>query len=70
MSNLVAFALFIGMVVVVGALLALPVMWLWNGVMPNLFVANVVKQIDFWNAWGLLILCGLLFKTSVSSESK
>lgn len=58
------------LIVIVGALLALPVMWLWNGVMPNLFVAGVVKPIDFWNAWGLLILCGLLFKSSVSSSSK
>ncbi len=70
MLYIAAFAFVIGTVVVIGALLAVPVMWLWNGVMPNLFAAGVVKQIDFWNAWGLLILCGLLFKTSVSSETK
>ncbi len=59
----------IALIVGIGALLALPVMWLWNGVLPNLFAAAVVKPIDFWNAWGLLILCGLLFKSFSSSSS-
>lgn len=63
-----AIALGIGLVVAFGALLALPVKWLWNGVLPNLFATPVIKEIDFWNAWGLLILCGLLFKTSVSKS--
>lgn len=73
MDNLIAgvIAIVIGIVIVValGALLALPVMWLWNGVLPNLFATAVVRPIDFWNAWGLLILCGLLFRSSSSSSS-
>lgn len=63
--GIVAVAIIVGL----GALLALPVMWLWNGVLPNLFTATVIKPIDFWNAWGLLILCGLLFKGAGSSSS-
>lgn len=59
----------IALIVGIGALLALPVMWLWNGVTPNLFAGAVIKPIDFWNAWGLLILCGLLFKGSSSSSN-
>ena len=59
----------VALVVVFGAVLALPVMWLWNGVLPNLFATAVIKPIDFWNAWGLLILCGLLFKGSSSSSN-
>jgi hypothetical protein len=56
-------------VVLFGAVLAFPVMWLWNGVLPNLFAANVTKPINFWDAWGLLILCGLLFKgADISSK--
>lgn len=55
--------------VALGAILAVPVMLLWNGVMPNLFPPGIVKPIDFWNAWGLMILCGLLFKSSVSSKT-
>lgn len=57
------------LVVVLSALLAFPVMWLWNGVTPNLFATAVIKPIDFWNAWGLALLCGLLFKGSSSSSS-
>jgi hypothetical protein len=57
------------LIILLGALLAFPVMWLWNGVLPNLFHTSVTKEIDFWNAWGLLILCGLLFKSTVSSSS-
>lgn len=60
----------IALVVLMGCILALPVMWLWNGVLPNLFEPGAVRQIDFWNAWGLLILCGLLFKSHSSSSSK
>lgn len=59
----------IALIVLLGAALAFPVMWLWNGVLPNLFATEVTKPINFWNAWGLLILCGLLFKGSSSSSS-
>lgn len=59
----------IALIVLISALLALPVMWLWNGVLPNLFATVAVRQIDFWNAWGLLILCGFLFKSSSTSSS-
>lgn len=58
----------LALIVVVGAMMAVPVMLLWNGVLPNLFPAGVIKQIDFWNAWGLLILCGLLFKAYTPSS--
>lgn len=68
MGYIFGYAIGIALVVAFAAVLALPVQWLWNGVMPNLFVPSVVRQIDFWNAWGLLILCGLLFKNSSSSD--
>ena len=47
--------LFIGSVIT-----ALPVMWLWNWLVPVLF--GLVK-IGFWQALGLSALCGLLFKS-------
>lgn len=59
----------VGVIVFFSALLAWPVMLLWNGVTPNLVVGGV-KQIDFWNAWGLLLLAGLLFKGSSSSSKE
>jgi hypothetical protein len=35
------------------------VMLLWNWLMPDIFG---LKQVDYWQAWGLLILCCILFK--------
>lgn len=63
-----ALVLVVALIVGIGALMALPVMWLWNGVMPNLFAADVVRPINFWNAWGLLILCGLLFRSTTTAS--
>lgn len=63
------FAVMVALAVAMSAAFALPVMWLWNGVTPNLF-ASGVKQIDFWNAWGLALLCSLLFKTYSGTSDK
>lgn len=46
-------------------LVALPVMWLWNWLVPELFG---LKSITFWQAFGLLVLCGSLFRSSSSSS--
>lgn len=64
-----ALVIVVALVVLMGAILALPVMWLWNGVVVDLFAAGAVRPVGFWSAWGLLILCGLLFKSSVSKQS-
>lgn len=54
--------------VFIAALLGLPVMWLWNALMPEIFG---LKTIGFWQAVGLNVLCSILFKgTSTSSSSK
>ena len=49
--------------------MALPVMWLWNYVMPYLFS---LREIDFPHAMGLVFLCQSLFKfsNSTTKESK
>lgn len=41
------------------ALLGLVVMLLWNWLMPEIFG---LKQLNYWQAWGLLVLCWILFK--------
>ena len=46
----------------VALLLGFPVMWLWNWLMPKLF--NVVT-INFWEALGINMLTGFLFKPSM-----
>ncbi len=41
------------------AVFGLLVMLLWNWLMPELFG---LKSLSYWQAWGLLILCSILFK--------
>ncbi len=51
-------------------ILALPTMWLWNAVVPDI-TKNAVTTLTFWQALGLNFLCGILFKSSsVSSSSE
>jgi hypothetical protein len=57
---------FVALIVGLSALMALPFMWLWNGLMPDIFE---LKVLSFMQAWGLLILSSFLFKNvSVSSK--
>ncbi len=55
----------IGLVVVIAVLMTLPTMWLWNWLMPTIF--GLIK-IGFWQALGLNLLAGILFKSSSSSS--
>lgn len=48
-----------------GVFLALPIMWLWNWLMPEIF--NLCK-IDFWQALGLYCLSATLFKSSNTKD--
>ena len=42
-------------------LIALPLMWLWNWLMPEIFG---LIRIDFWQALGLSLLSSVLFKSN------
>ena len=46
-------------------LLALPTMWLWNWLMPEIFG---LIEINFWQAWGMNALSGILFKDFTKSN--
>ena len=60
--------LIIGLIIGLSALFALPVMWLWNYVVPYQFG---LKEIDFLHAWALMVLCGFIFKSgSISTQKK
>lgn len=50
----------IGLLVILTLLLGLPVMLLWDWLMPTIFG---LPTITFWQACGLNLLCSLLFKT-------
>lgn len=56
----------VGLIVFFGLLFSLPVMWLWNAALVPA-IPGVVK-IGWLQAWGILILCGLLFKPSVANN--
>lgn len=58
----------VGTVVLITLLMALPVMWLWNWLMPELFG---MTTITFWQALGISMLSSLLFKSyNTSNNSK
>jgi hypothetical protein len=46
---------------VMAAIMSLPVMLLWDWLMPTIFGLG---EITWFQAWGLMFLCGLLFKNS------
>jgi hypothetical protein len=48
-------------------ILALPVMWCWDFIMPKLFA---LREITYWEAFALYILCGLLFKSTKTIEKE
>jgi hypothetical protein len=57
-----------GMAIVFSLLLALPVMWLWNvALVPA--VAGLSK-IGFWQAAGIMVLCAVLFKSTIAGGDK
>lgn len=43
------------------AIMSLPVMLLWDWLMPTIFG---LSEITWFQAWGLMFLCGILFKST------
>lgn len=64
-ETLGAFVAFLVLACVIGLILALPVMWLWNWLMPSIFGLGTITWIQ---AWGINILCNFLFKSSSAKE--
>lgn len=60
-----AFFLVCIVAVLLSVLLCLPVYWLWNWLVPSIFS---LRAISVGEAWGLSILCNLLFKSTVSKK--
>jgi len=46
-------------------ILGLPLMWLWNWLMPTIFN---LPEITFWQALGLNALSGILFKSTPTTK--
>lgn len=64
---IVMIVLLIVIIGILSLLLAFPVMWCWNYVMPYLFGLPIL---NWGRAWCLTFLCGILLKSSYSSDSK
>jgi hypothetical protein len=52
--------------VLISFLLSWPVYMLWNGCLVGAVAG--VGEVTWLQAWGLTILCGFLFKTTVNSK--
>ena len=63
---LIAFAGLLVFIVLFGLLMSLPVMWLWNGCLVP--AVSGVHEIGWLQAWGLSLLCSLLFKDTSSKD--
>ena len=53
----------IAIILLTAILVTLPVMWLWNWIMPLVF--GLIK-INFWQALGITLLSNFLFKNANS----
>ncbi len=67
-AGLIAAAVILGIGVAGGLFILFGhiVMWLWNWIMPYLFKLPVI---DFWMAWGIVVLSMILFGRASSSGS-
>jgi hypothetical protein len=54
------------LVILLGLLFSLPVMLLWNGCLVGAITG--INEISWLQAWGIMILFGLLFKSSVETK--
>jgi hypothetical protein len=54
------------LIIVIGLIVSLPVMLLWNYCLVGAIAG--VNEITWLQAWGILVLFGLLFKTHVTTK--
>ncbi len=57
----------IALLVLVSFLLSYPVFLLWNGCLVGAVAG--VAEVTWLQAWGLAVLCGILFKSTSSTSS-
>jgi hypothetical protein len=67
MKNIEAILLVIGLVILSAMIMALPTMWLWNYLMPDIFG---LVEINFYQAMAINFLSSILFKANISTNNK
>ena len=65
MNTLTKIAVVLGGVFLTAIFLALPIMLLWNWLMPMLFG---LMKLNFWQSLGVVLLTGLLFRMNQSND--
>jgi hypothetical protein len=63
MKSIEALLLVVGLLILSAILLAIPTMLLWNALLPHLFST---PQISLYEAVGINVLSGILFKSNVN----
>jgi hypothetical protein len=63
MRSIEALLIVVGLLMISAIILAIPTMLLWNALLPNLFGT---PQISLYEAVGINILSGILFKSNVN----
>jgi len=63
-----AFVAMVLLAVLLSFLLSWPVMWLWNNALVG--AINGVNNIEWLQAWGISILCGILFKSQITKTKE
>jgi hypothetical protein len=58
---------FAALICIAGLLFSIPVWLLWNGCIVGTIAG--VGEVTWLQSWGILILCGLLFKSSSAKSS-
>ena len=66
MEKLVALILAIGIVLITAVVLAWPTQWLWNNALIG--AIDGLNPIGFWQALGINVLCGILFRNSTTTS--
>jgi hypothetical protein len=54
------------MIIVIAVLMAWPTQWLWNNALIG--AIDGLNPIGFWQALGINVLCGILFRNSTTTS--
>lgn len=67
-GGLLLFLGFLVLILIIGALISFPFMWLWNVCLVP-YIPAILPIAHWYHAWGILIVAAFLFKgSSVSSK--
>ena len=60
---------FFAVILIIGLLISWPFMLLWNACLVGT-VAGIGPITSVWHSWGILILCGFMFKSAAVTTPK